>query len=249
MRLEHGIWEAEARRQAACERRPGVSASDNLTDCCNFDPCPELTFENPGRIHRALANVGFANQHEPCDETRTPISRTTVEWLAANRRRTPGSWERSRVKRNRPSTRCGPSRASRSGGFFVFRSTARRRISRRKPERETRIPGLAPERCVPKARGLSEGTRRKLDTDDRANPEGFANAAPFARRSRIHLNLVCRLAAQPTLVVKISDTSLKGKSGFDSRLLMSRTVEAALQGPLRRGLRFFPQGKDLRCHH
>ena len=48
-------------------------------------------------------------------------------------------------RRYRPSTRCGPSRASCSGGFFVFRSTARSKISRRKPERETRIPGLAPK--------------------------------------------------------------------------------------------------------
>ena len=123
-------------------------------------------------------------------------------------------------------------------------------MSRREPERETRIPGLAPERRAPKARGLSEGTRRKPETDDRANPEGFAIAARRSeRRGRICLHLVCRIAAQPALVVKISDTSLTGKSGFDSRLLMSRTVEAALQGPLRRGLRFFPQGKNLRCHH
>ena len=87
----------------------------------------------------------------------------------------------------------------------------------------------------------------KPDTDDRANPEGFAIAARRSeRRDRIYLHLVCRVAAQPTLVVKISDTSLQGKSGFDSRLLMSRTVEAALQGPLRRGLRFLPQGKNLR---
>jgi hypothetical protein len=39
---------------------------------------------------------------------------------------------------------------------------------RPRPERETRIPGLARKRA-PQARGLSEGTRRKPDTDDRAN--------------------------------------------------------------------------------
>ena len=66
--------------------------------------------------------------------------------------------------------------------------------SRRKPERETRIPGLAPERRVPKARGLSEGTRRKPDTDGRASPKGFAIAARRSeRRERICLYLVCRI--------------------------------------------------------
>ena len=65
--------------------------------------------------------------------------------------------------------------------------------SRRKPERETRIPGLAPAGACPKARGLSEGTRRKPDTDGRANPKGFAVAAPFrAPRMKFVFNPVCR---------------------------------------------------------
>lgn len=90
--------------------------------------------------------------------------------------------------------------------------------SRRKPERETRIPGLAPKCACPKARGLSEGTRRKPDTDDRANPEGFAVAAPLSAAKIRFQSGLPRFAAKPTLVVKISDTSRHGKSGFDSRL-------------------------------
>jgi len=74
-------------------------------------------------------------------------------------------------KRDRQSALFGPSWASRSGGFFVVRSRLIE-TSRRKPERETRIPGLAPAGACPEARGLSEGTRRKPDTDDRANPQG-----------------------------------------------------------------------------
>jgi len=91
--------------------------------------------------------------------------------------------------------------------------------SRRKPERETRIPGLTPAGVCPKARGLSEGTRRKPDTDGRANPWGFAVAAPLSAAKEFVSNPVCRnVAAKPTLVVKISDTSRHGKSGFESRL-------------------------------
>jgi hypothetical protein len=88
--------------------------------------------------------------------------------------------------------------------------------------------------CAPEARGLPGGTRRKPDTDGRANQEGFAMAARrchpcsifFRRRARsserrdgfVFQFGLPHLAAQRTLVVKISDTSLDGKSGFESRL-------------------------------
>jgi hypothetical protein len=74
---------------------------------------------------------------------------------------------------------------------------------------------------APEARGLPEGTRRKPDTDGRADQEGFAMAARrLERRDRIHFSKfgLPHLAAQRTLVVKISGTSHHGKSGFESRL-------------------------------
>src|SRR5450755_805480 len=58
----------------------------------------------------------------------------------------------------------------------------RTETSRPRPERETRIPGLAPEKRVPKSAGLSEGTKREPNTDDRANLKGFAMAAHRAKR-------------------------------------------------------------------
>lgn len=60
----------------------------------------------------------------------------------------------------------GPSRASRSGGFFIALTrvgcTANSNGSAGDlPERETRIPGLAQVMRGLSARGLSEGTRRR----------------------------------------------------------------------------------------
>jgi len=59
------------------------------------------------------------------------------------------------------------------------------------------------------------------DTDDRANLKGFANGgAPFIapRQNLFVIRFAAHHAAQPTLVVKMSDTSHHGKSGFESRL-------------------------------
>jgi hypothetical protein len=90
-----------------------------------------------------------------------------------------GSWERSRVSEiDRPFIRTLPSQPLR-GVFCCPKPRLIRKISRRKPERETRILRARAGRRVPEARGLSEGTRRKPDTDGRANPEGFAIAARF----------------------------------------------------------------------
>ena len=143
------------------------------------------------------------------------------------------------LSRYRQSARYGPSRANCSGGFFVVRSKARSRTSGEKPERETRIPGLALEKRVPKRAGPVGGNEGdEPDTDDRANPEGSQIAARHSRR-RGRTYLVCRtLAAQPTLVVKISDTSYQWKERVRIPPVKSRTVERPDEGiRMRHGFR------------
>jgi hypothetical protein len=63
---------------------------------------------------------------------------------------------------------------------------------------------------APEARGLPEGTRRKPDTDGRANQKVRYGGAPLrAPRQNLFCDLVSpHRAAQRTLGVKISDTSL-----------------------------------------
>jgi hypothetical protein len=75
---------------------------DIPTGCCNFETLFGLTFVIRRRISRVLREQRVREQHEPTDATRIRTTRPTVEWLAiewlaANRWRTPGSWERSRV--------------------------------------------------------------------------------------------------------------------------------------------------------
>ena len=80
----------------------------------------------------------------------------------------------------------------------------------------------------PSARGLSEGTRRKPDTDDRVNLfSRFAIAAHRSRAAHKHVSFsgLPRPAAKPTLVVKISDTSLQWKKRVRIPPVKSRTVE------------------------
>src|SRR5262249_46080039 len=61
---------------------------------------------------------------------------------------------------------------------------------------------------APEARGLPEGTRRRPDTDGRAN-QRFAKAARHReRRNRIRFRFAAGRGASRMLVVKISDTSL-----------------------------------------
>jgi len=120
--------------------------------------------------------------------------------------------------RDRQSALFGPSRASRSGGFFIVRS-ALLETSRRKPERETRIPGLAPDRRVSKRAGPVGGNEAQAGYRWQSEPQGVRNSGAAERREKFVCNQVCRTrAAKPTLVVKISDTSHPWKSGFDSRL-------------------------------
>jgi hypothetical protein len=144
--------------------------------------------------------MGFANEHEPCDAT--PLRKTlpTAERLLAARRRMPGSWERSRVSDIVQSAFCGPSRASRSGGFFVFSEQhGSLRTSRRKPERETRIPGLAPERRVPRSAGPAGGNEARSRTPmAERTPRGSSWRRTFQRRAKICLSSgLPHLAAQP----------------------------------------------------
>src|SRR6185312_14773791 len=120
---------------------------------------------------------------------------------------------------------------------FLFPKHGSFEIARRKPERETRIPGLAPRARSPEARGLPEGTRREPDTDGGADLKGLLWRRRFERRDEFLQSGLPHRAARRTLVVKISDTSLQGKR-VRIPPLASRTVEAASRGPLRRGRRF-----------
>jgi len=90
-------------------------------------------------------------------------------------------------KRNRLSAYTDPPEPASSGGF-LFSGAQLVRNSRRRPERRPGSRGLAQARARLKARGLPEGTRRKPDTDGRANHERFAMAACRSeRRDRICL--------------------------------------------------------------
>ena len=106
-----------------------------------------------------------------------------------------------------PLTRTLPSQQAPEGFCFLERSLFR--ISRRKPERETRIPGLARGRARPRARGLPEGTRRKPDTDGRAGQQGplWRRAVESAATEFVFQFGSPQRAAQRMLVVKMSDTS------------------------------------------
>jgi hypothetical protein len=167
-------------------------------------------------MSRALANIGFANEHESHDAIRIGTSCPTVEWLPANRWRMRGSWERSRLGEiDSPLTRTLPSQQLRR--VFYFPEHGHSKFLRLKPERETRIPGLAHARSAGPAGGNeAQAGHRWQSGPGRVRYGG----APFrAPRQNLFLNFGSpHLAAQRTLVVKISDTSHHGKSGFESRL-------------------------------
>jgi len=99
-----------------------VPEASNLI-CCIFGPLRLLTIEFHARKPRRLASTGLAGEHESCDETRIRKFRQTSDGLSANRWRTPGSWERSRISDiDSPLTRTLPSQ--RSGGFFILQRHA-----------------------------------------------------------------------------------------------------------------------------
>ena len=165
----------------------------------------------------------------------------------------PGSWEQSRLSEIEVRlTRTLLSQPLRR--VFCFRSMAH---SKRPGESRDGRPGSRGSRreaCGSKARGLPEGTRRKPDTDGGANLEGSLRrrAVQGAATKSLSFGLP-RLAARRTLVVKISDTSLR-RSGVRIPPLTSRTVEAASQGRCD-GARFFrqeepaltPMTSDIAC--
>jgi len=151
---------------------------------------------------------------------------TGAKNLSAHRMASGQSMARARLleaispKRNRQSAHTDPPEPAAPEGILFSEALLVRKFHRRKPERETRIPGLAQARARPK-----RGACRR---------ERGASRTPMAERTRkgslwrravqsaatkfvLHFGLP-QLAAQRTLVVKISDTSLHGKSGFESRL-------------------------------
>src|SRR5580704_16790083 len=80
-------------------------------------------------------------------------------------------------KRHRQSAHTDPPEPASSGGFFIFWSAALFAIPPAKAGTGDPDPGARASTRVPEARGLPEVTRRKPDTDGRANQEGFAMAA------------------------------------------------------------------------
>jgi len=166
-------------------------------------------------------------------------ARPTVERLPADRWRTPGSWERSCISKIDSPLLTDPPEPAAPEGFLCPKHGSFE-ISRRKPERETRIPGLALGRRVARKRGACRRERgaSRIPMAERTM-QGFANGgAPFSAPQKKFLNLVCRLAAaQPTLVVKMSHTSLQGKAGSNPAF-DARTVDAASRGLCAPRLRF-----------
>jgi hypothetical protein len=145
-------------------------------------------------------------------------------------------------KRNRQSAHTDPPEPAAPEGIF-FRSTARSKFLRRKPERETRIPGLA-QACARPKRGACRRERG-------------ASRTPMAGRTR--KGSLWRRAVQSAateFVFAIWFAASRGSTNaggedfgyfapWEKRVrippLTSRTVEAASRGPLRRGSRFFRQ--------
>jgi len=106
-------------------------------------------------------------------------------------------------------------------GFLLSEARLIEKYPGAEPERETRIPGLAPNRRAPKSAGPAGGNEAQAGYRWQSEPlQGFARSgAPFtALRQNFSKFGLPRLAAEPTLVVKISDTSRHGNSGFESRL-------------------------------
>jgi hypothetical protein len=91
----------------------------------------------------------------------------------------PGSWERSRLTRDRRSRTARTLPSQRSGGFFVFRSAACSKCSGESRKRETRIPGLARKRACSQARGLTGGNEAKA----RHRWQGEPNKGSLRRRA------------------------------------------------------------------
>jgi hypothetical protein len=83
------------------------------------------------------------------------------------------SWERSRLTRDRRSVHTDPPEPP-LRRVFLCSGDASSNIVPARAGRETRIPGHARTRARPERGACSEGTRRKPDTDGRADQSGSA---------------------------------------------------------------------------
>src|SRR5689334_13929381 len=88
-------------------------------------------------------------------------------------------------KRDRQSDLTDPPEPKAPEGFLFSVSQGSFEISRRKPERETRIPGLAPERRVPKRAGPVGGNEAMSRTPmtERTALAVRNSGASFTRRA------------------------------------------------------------------
>ena len=185
------------------------------------------------------------NGNERYDAIQVRKTRSAIEWLAANRWRMPGSWERSRLSEiDNPLTRTLPSQPLRR--VFCFPKHGSFEIPPA-AEAGTGDPDLGARAGMraPKARGLPEGTRRKPDTDGRANQEGFAMAARRSERcDRIRLSI--------WFAASRGSTNAGGEdfgyfAPWEKRVrippLTSRTVEAALARAVASRVSVLPPGR------
>jgi hypothetical protein len=120
-----------------------------------------------------------------------------------------GSSEGSRLsKRDRQSAHPDPPEPASSGGYFIFWSTDRLQFVRRKPERETRIPGLA-HGCARPKRGACRRERgaSRIPMAERTKGSLWRRAVESAATEFVLQFGLPHCAAKRTLVVKISDTS------------------------------------------
>jgi hypothetical protein len=108
--------------------------------------------------------------------------------MPIDRWRARGSWERSRLSEiDSPLIRTLPSQPLRR--VFYFPKQGRSKFSGEAGTGDP-DPGARARMRAPEARGLPEGTRRKPDTDGRANQVGFAMAAQSSeRRDGIHFSI------------------------------------------------------------
>ena len=148
-------------------------------------------------------------------------------------------------KRNRQSAHTDPPEPAASEGILfsearLVRNSSGGRSRNGRPGSRARAGMRASE-----ARGLSEGTRRKPDTDGRANQEGFAMAARRSERcDRIRLSI--------WFAASRGSTNAGGEdfgyfAPWEKRVrippLTSRTVEAALARAVASRVSVLPPGR------
>jgi len=99
-------------------------------------------------------------------------------------------------KRDRQSAHPDPPEPASSGGYFIFWS-ANFIIRPAQAGTGDPDPGARARMRAPEARGLPEGTRRKPDTDGRANQGSLWRRAVESAATKFFCNLVCRIV-RPT---------------------------------------------------